>query len=149
MIRSPLQQIAFCIFCISISAYALSEFVQIIQKYLAVNYDFKMEIIAVTGQVGFQWLFMQSCIWAARLQYMLLALTVSMIGSVLLLPLIFYNWLATVSSSFAIGYFACVVLSIFIIHHCLIRQNKFPARLSLTWILYRVLLMAFLLYPRG
>ena len=42
----------------------------------------------VVGQVCFQWLFMIQSSWAKRQTYAILALSVSMIGSVLLLPLI-------------------------------------------------------------
>ena len=146
--RNPILIIVYCLSCIGISVFTLSAFTQIIRQYLAVNYEYQMELVAVTGQVGFQWFFMWSCTWGQRIQYMLVALSVSMIGSLILLPLVYYSEIATVSAVNALGYFVGVVLVIFVIHHLLIVKNRLPGMLSLTWILYRALLLVFLVYPR-
>ena len=139
---------AYSCFCIGISSYALSAFAKIIQEHLAVHYDYRMEMIMVTGQVVFQWLFMLQSCWRLKIRYMLVALTVSMIGSLMLLPLIFYNLLTPVSALNAVCYFFTVVLAIFIVHYALIKKYNLPPRLTLTWVLYRCLLLAFVIYPR-
>lgn len=135
--------------CAGISAFALSSFARIIQAYLAIRYDYQTEMFMVVGQVGFQWLFMRKSSWAERRTYAILALSVSMIGSVLLVPLILFDQTFAVPPIVATAWFFAVVGVIFIIHHALIVRAKLPARLTLTWALYRILLLAYVLIPRS
>jgi len=138
----------YLLFCIGISAFALGSFAQIIQEYLTVEYDYRMEALIVTGQVGFQWLFMRNASWSERKEYMVIALTVSAIGSSLLLPLIISAYIFSVSAVVATGYFFLVVGVIFVTHHVLIKKMKLPSMLTLTWVLYRVLLLVYVIFPR-
>jgi hypothetical protein len=133
--------------CVGVSAYSLGAFVQIIQSYVSINYSYQTEGIMVIAQVGFQWLFMMRRSWKERVRYMYVALTVSMIGSVMLLPLLLIHSLMGVSGVIAIGYFFVVVGIIFAIHHRLIIRSALPKVLSVTWVLYRLLLLAFVLFP--
>ncbi len=133
--------------CVGVSAYALGSFVEIIQAYVAIDYDYRTEGIVVISQVGFQWLFMTRSTWRERIRYMYVALTVSMIGSLMLVPLLVLHSIAGTSTVFAVGYFFLVVGVIFLIHHRLIIRNSLPTILSGTWVLYRLLLLAFVLPP--
>ena len=146
--RSLLLRIAYISWCVGLSAYSLGSFVQIIQSYLAVHYDYKTEGIMVIAQVGFQWLFLTRSSWEERVRYLFIALTVSMVGSLMLLPLLLYNSFSTVSAVSATAYFFVVVGIIFIFHHRLIMRNSLPKILSCTWVLYRFLLLLFVLVPR-
>ena len=141
--------VVYLAFCAGLSAFALGSFAKIIQSHLAVRYDYRTELLMVVGQVGFQWLFMLRSSWAARRTYAILALSVSMIGSVLLLPLIAIHSALAVSPLFATAWFSGVVGVIFLIHHALIVWLKLPPYLTLTWVLYRLLLLAYLLVPRS
>ena len=146
--RSLLLRIAYVSWCVGLSAYSLGSFVQIIQSYLEVHYDYKSEGIMVITQVGFQWLFMTRSSWEERVRYLFITLTVSMVGSLLLLPLILQNRFLPVPAASATAYFFVVVGIIFIIHHRLIIRNSLPRILSCTWVLYRFLLLLFVLVPR-
>ena len=146
--RSLFLRIPYIIWCVGISAYSLGLFVQIIQSYLAIHYDYKTEGIMVVGQVGFQWLFMIRSSWEVRVRYLFIAFTVSMVGSLTLLPLLLYNSLSPISAASATVYFFVVVGVIFTIHHRLIIRNSLPKILSCTWVLYRFLLLLFVLVPR-
>jgi hypothetical protein len=146
--RTPKLIVAYLAFCAGISAYALSSFAKMVQGYLAVQYEYRTELLMVVGQVGFQWLFMRQSSWAERRTYAILALSVSMIGSVLLLPLIAIHHLSAVAPVFATAWFFGVVAVIFCIHHVLLVRGKLPSRLTLTWVLYRLLLLAYVLIPR-
>ena len=113
-----------------------------------VHYDYMAEAVMVAAQVLFQWLFMTRCGWNDRIRYLFVALTASMIGSLLLLPLVIMSHLATVSALSATIYFFVVVGIIFMIHHRLIVINALPTALSFTWVLYRLLLLLFVTVPR-
>lgn len=135
--------------CIVISGFALSSFAQIVQRFLSVEYSLVKEMSIVLLQVPFQWLFMAKSTREEKLQYLLIALTVSMVGSVMLLPLIGYHRLYGVSELFALLVFGFVVGAIFLLHSLLIARHSLPRRLAFTWVLYRLLLLGYVLYPRG
>lgn len=145
----PPLLVTYLVFCAGLSAFALGSFAKIIQGYLAVRYDYRTELLMVVGQVGFQWLFMSDSTWAARRTYAILALSVSMIGSVLLLPLIAIHSASAVSPFFATTWFFGVVGVIFLVHHAFIVRARLPLHLTLTWVLYRLLLLAYVLVPRS
>lgn len=149
--KSPklLLLVAYLVFCAGLSAFALASFAKIIQRFLAVGYDYRTELLMVVGQVGFQWLFMLRTSWAERRTYAVVALSVSMIGSLLLLPLIVIHNASAVSPFFATIWFFGVVGVIFLIHHTLIVREKLPPHLTLTWVVYRLLLLAYLMVPRS
>ena len=134
--------------CVGVSAFALGSFVHLVQEFLAVRYSYVHESVMVLGQVGFQWLFMSSSKWGNKIRYMFIALSVSMIGSVLLIPLLVWHGMYPVSPQGATVYFFGVVAIIFSIHHLLIVRNGLPRILSSTWIVYRLLLLAYVLIPR-
>lgn len=140
--------VGYLVFCAGLSAFALGSFAQIVGQYLAVRYDYRTEFLMVVGQVGFQWLFMRHATWTARRTYAFVALTVSMIGSLLLLPLLAIHRASAVSPMFATAWFFGVVGVIFVIHHAMILRLKLPARLTLTWVLYRLFLLAYVMVPR-
>lgn len=140
--------VLYVFWCIGISSFALSSFAKIIQEYLAIQYDYSSEALMVMGQVGFQWLFMAKCSWLERKVYALIAITVSMIGSLLLLPLIAYNQIFTVSALEATAYFFVVVGIIFVVHHLFLTRQKLPIFLTFTWVGYRLLLLIYVVFPR-
>lgn len=147
--RSTIKRALYLLWCVALSGYALSDFARIVERYLAVSYGFLSESFFVIAQVGFQWLFMSRCSWRERLRYASVALTVSMVGSVMLLPLLaFHGWYGA-QMEIAVAYFFGVVIVLFAIHHREIRRGHFPLHLSLTWLLYRILLLLFLVVPRG
>jgi hypothetical protein len=139
--------VLYVFWCIGISSFALGSFATIIQEYLAIQYDYSAEALMVMGQVGFQWLFMAKCSWLERKGYAIIALTVSMIGSLLILPLVAYHNFFTTSSVWATVYFFIVVGVIFVIHHRLVVRKKLPTILTYTWVLYRLSLLIYLVFP--
>jgi hypothetical protein len=140
--------IVYFLICILISGFALSTFAKIIEEVLEVNYNFKTETLMVILQVPFQWLFMLKNSWHQKIIYSFIALSVSLVGSILLLPIISISYLYQVSNLIAIAYFFLVVAVIFTIHFLLISKENLPARLGITWVAYRCLILAYLLIPR-
>lgn len=130
------------------SGFALGSFAKLIQPYLVVAYDYRTEALMVCGQVVFQWLFMVRCSWPERKTYAVIALTISGLGSFLLFPLLAYAAIWGAQAAAALAYFSGVVAIIFVAHHRLIRRERLPNILTATWVLYRLLLLAYLTLPR-
>jgi len=148
-LRLPTLRVVYFLTCAMVSAYALSAFAKIVQALLAVQYGFISELFIVLGQVGFQYLFMKGSSWEMKVRYAEVALTVSLIGSLLLLPLVVYHQINSVDPFFAVFYFFVVVGVIFVIHVTSILWLGMPKVLALTWVLYRVLILGYVLYPRN
>lgn len=138
---------AYICFCVCVSGFALGSFAKIVRGYLAVDYDYQTEALMVAGQVIFQWLFMIKSSWSERKKYAVIALTVSMFGSMLLIPLLAYSSIFEISEIAAVGYFFGVVAILFLAHHKLIKSEKLSSILTLTWVIYRLLLLAYLIIP--
>jgi hypothetical protein len=145
--KGPLGLISYIFFCVALSGFALGSFAKIIQEYLAVDYNYRTETLMVLGQVIFQWLFMKPSTWVERKKYAVIALTTSMIGSLLILPLLAYSSIYGVSKLISVAYFFSVVAIIFMAHHRFVKDERLPTVLSFTWVLYRLLLLAYLTIP--
>lgn len=145
----PLPTMAiYMVVAIGVSAFTLASFAKLIPSYLAVGYDYRTEALMVSGQVFFQWMFMGRHSWPQRGKYAVIALTISLLGSILLFPLLAYSAILAVSQPLAVAYFLAVVAIIFAAHHHLVKAEGLPAVLAVTWVLYRLLFLAYLTIPR-
>lgn len=140
--------ILFLLSCVLFSAYALSSFAKIIQSYLAVEYSFTTELVLVMGQVPFQWLFIWKRPWKDKVNYMTIALGVSGFGSLLLFPLLVLEYFLVIDPIYATSYFFFVVGVIFVIHCLLIFIQGLPKILTISWVIYRILILVYVLVPR-
>jgi len=144
----PPAMALYMVVAIGVSAFALASFATLIPSYLAVGYDYRTEALMVSGQVLFQWMFMGRCSWPQRGKYAVIALTISLLGSLLLFPLLAYDAILGASEPLAVAYFFGVVAVIFAAHHHLVKAEGLPALLAVTWVVYRLLLLAYLTIPR-
>jgi hypothetical protein len=85
--------------------------------------------------------------WSDLKKYAVLALTISMFGSLLLLPLVTYSFMFQVSEIVALIYFFCVVAILFITHYWLIKKEQLPTVLTYSWVLYRLLVLSYVAAP--
>lgn len=131
--------------CIIFTAFTLSQFSQLIQSFLAIPYDWKLELALVTGQLVFQFPFLYRKPFAVKLVYFENMLMVSLIGSLLLIPLLLVNHFYTLPIEVNVIYFALVVATLFFEHRRRIKQLQLPEYLCYTWILYRLLILPFIL----
>ncbi|MBX3259557.1 MAG: hypothetical protein KIS78_03150 [Labilithrix sp.] len=127
---------------VAVIAWTLSGFAAIVQPYLAVQYDLGFELGMVVGQVLFQWCVLWRRTWRERLDYALVLVLVSSLGAVLLWPLLALNRLAPVTVPVALGWFTLVVAIMFFVHWRLVVRKELPATLCVTWVIYRLLLLA-------
>ena len=126
---------------IALSSFALKSVGDLLCTHLRIHYSYGFEALLVTGQIFFQWLFMWQCDWDLKRRYMVLALSISLIGSLLLLPLIFYGYVSSLPTWTSALYFFVVVGLIFGLHARGISLEEMPSHLTLTWFLYRLIIL--------
>ena len=90
---------------------------------------FKAEVISTVknGQVHFN--------------YFGNVMTISLMGSLLLLPLLIINWSVQISETILLTGFGITVLLMFLEHKRRVKLLKLPSYLTYTWVLYRVLIL--------
>jgi hypothetical protein len=138
-------RIAVMLLCLGITAYALSQFAQLIQPFLAIPYDWKVELVIVTGQLIFQFPFIYKKPHSLKIVYYENMLMVSLIGSILLLPLIVTNRFYILSPVVNFSYFALVVGILFLEHYRRVKRLDLPSYLCWTWVLYRLIVLTIIL----
>jgi hypothetical protein len=99
------------------------------------------ETVLTLGQIVFQSLFLVNYNKKDRLNYIGNLMTVSLMGSLLLIPLLLINSIVNLSEWILLISFGGVVLTMFIEHYRRIKLLQFPYYLSYTWVLYRTLVL--------
>jgi hypothetical protein len=133
-------------FLVLVIGKTLAAFAGIIASRLRIQYDVWFEIGMVAGQVLFQWLFMWRRSWPERREYALLLFFVSALGATLLWPLLLLHRSGSgpVSEAFALAWFFGVVTIMFAVHWVAVKRRRLPTFLCATWILYRLLILLFI-----
>jgi len=138
-------QLAVMLISISITAITLSRFTLLIQSLLAIPYNWELEAGVVTGQLVFQFPFILKRSGAEIFEYYYNMLLVSLIGSVLLWPVIIYNIFYPLLHVWNICYFFFVVGILFLEHMRRVRKLELPTYLCFTWVTYRFIILFFIL----
>ena len=145
IIYAPGFKIAAMLVCIAVTAVTLHQYAKLIQHLLTIKYDWKFELFMVTGMLFFQYPFIYKKAWALKLEYYLNMLLVSLMGSILLFPLIVLNQYSIYTDTFNIVYFFAVVLIMFFAHKRIVAKLNLPVLISYTWVLYRIFILIFIL----
>ncbi|AWG21345.1 hypothetical protein FFWV33_07290 [Flavobacterium faecale] len=103
------------------------------------------EILLATGQIGFQALFIRKIDNQKQLNYIGNLVTVSIIGNLLLLPLLILNSYFNLNDYFILGWFGLTMNFMIYEHYRRISLLELPKYLTLTWILYRILALIIIL----
>lgn len=129
---------------IGITAYTLSLFSILIQSLLSIPYDWKIEMAIVTGQIIFQvpFIWKKSRFEIIRYQYNMLL--ISLLGSILLWPIIVINEWHIQSQTVNLIYFFSVVSIMFLVHIQRVKKLELPTYLCFTWVLYRLIILPFI-----
>lgn len=129
---------------IGITAYTLSRFSILIQSLLSIPYDWKIEMAIVTGQIIFQvpFIWKKSTFEIIRYQYNMLL--ISLLGSILLWPIIIINERHIQSQTVNLIYFFSVVSIMFLVHVQRVKKLELPTYLCFTWVLYRLIILPFI-----
>ena len=114
--KSIVYKITIMLLCIAITAASLNQFAKLIQHLINIKYDWRFELFMVVGQLVFQFPFIFRKTTEQKWDYYYNMLIVSMMGSILLLPLIVFNHFYLLNSTLNILYFFAVVLFMFFEH---------------------------------
>lgn len=143
--KSTFFKTSIMLLCIVVTAATLNQYAKLIQHLITVKYDWKFELFMVMGQLAFQLPFIFKETGEQKLDYYYNMLIVSTLGSLTLLPLIVFNHFWLLPPLINILYFLVVVLLMFFDHKRRVYQLCLPSYISYTWVLYRFLILIFIL----
>lgn len=103
------------------------------------------EIALATGQIVFQLIFLTQKDYKTNLNYIGNLLTVSLMGALILLPVIIANEFITVPQLVNLGWFGLTVLLMVLEHFRRVKILQLPHYLTATWIVYRILALLIIL----
>ncbi|MEP6806866.1 MAG: hypothetical protein ABI892_20225, partial [Flavobacterium sp.] len=107
--------------------------------------SFLREAALAFGQIIFQSLFLLKLDKKTIMNYAGNLMTVSLMGSLILIPILLLNQFINIPQTLVLGWFAITVLIMFKEHFRRIKLLKLPFYLSYTWVLYRILALLFIL----
>jgi hypothetical protein len=145
LLQNKVFRICFSLVAIIGTALVLNAYAVYLQQFISIRYSFYFELAMVIGQLIFQSLFIWRKPFATKTAYWFQLLTVSAMGSVLLLLFIGLKQLVNMSAYVALFYFFCVVIFMFLEHKRRVALMGLPWYLSFTWLLYRSLILVFIL----
>jgi hypothetical protein len=131
-------------FCIAVTAFSLGRYALLIQHLLKIKYSWQFELFMVLGMLLFQYPFIFYQTAAVKLSYYYNMLLVSLMGSVLLWPLLMVNYFYVCSNAINLLYFFAVVLIMFFEHKRRVAKLLLPVFISYTWVLYRFIILLFI-----
>ncbi|MCG9794010.1 DUF393 domain-containing protein [Flavobacterium algicola] len=106
---------------------------------------FVRELLLAVGQIGFQTLFIRKFDKQKQLNYIGNLVTISVIGSLLLLLVLLLNRYFEINDYLIFGWFGLTVNFMIFEHYRRISLLELPKYLTLTWILYRILALVIIL----
>jgi hypothetical protein len=131
-------------FSVPVTTYVLSSFAVLVQGHLKIEYNGWFELAMVLGQIVFQ-LGVIRKMKSRWIPYALHLLQVSLIGSILLFPLLVINHFFLMPTWQNVAYFFLVVLVMFSIHKKRVELLRLPWFVCYTWVLYRVIILVCIL----
>ncbi|TDX08594.1 hypothetical protein [Flavobacterium sp. S87F.05.LMB.W.Kidney.N] len=109
------------------------------------NSNMAREIILALGQIVFQSLFLLNYDRKTIINYVGNLMTVSLMGSLILVPILILNQFINLPEMLVLGWFGITVFIMCAEHFRRVKVLKLPFYLSYTWILYRILALLFIL----
>ncbi len=143
--KPTILKILSSILCIIITAFTLSQYAKLIQHLLSINYNWLFELRMILGMLLFQLIFIYKTNKSTLFNYCSKMLLTSLIGSLLLWPLLFINKYYIIDDVVNVFYFFSVVSIMFFIHKSIVTKMKLPSYLSYTYILYRFIILLFII----
>lgn len=97
------------------------------------------EVLLAIGQIGFQILFLTQKKYKIIINYIGNLITVSMLGAIILLPIIVLSIFFVLPQLFILGWFGITVCIMILEHYRRINILNLPKFLTVTWIVYRII----------
>ena len=97
------------------------------------------EVIMVLGQIIFQGLFIIKFSKQILLNYVGNLMTVSLMGSLLLMPILIFNIFFYIPEIIIVGWFGLTILAMLFEHSRRVTILKLPSYLSITWAVYMLI----------
>lgn len=136
-------RILYILFALFITASTLFQFSKLIP--LVETTTFYREALIAFGQLVFQAVFLWKKDIKTIVNYFGNIMTISLIGSLLLLPIIVVNSFITVPTFITVSMFLGVISFMLFEHIRRVKLLELPEYLSATWVLYRVLVLVVIL----
>lgn len=136
-------RIIYVLFSLLITGLVLFQFSGLITK-LPIS-TISREFILAFGQILFQGLFLLHFERKKTLNYIGNLMTVSLMGSLILIPLLILNSFINLSELFILIWFGATVGIMFIEHWRRVKLLELPKYLSFTWVTYRLLILLIIL----
>jgi hypothetical protein len=136
-------RIAYIIFATLVTAVVLYNYSGLITTLPAGS--FNRELLLAAGQIVFQGMFFIKKDSKAALNYFGNLITVSLMGSLLLLPMLLLSHYVALHQTIILGWFGLTAAIMFIEHYRRIKILELPHYLCLTWVLYRIIALALIL----
>lgn len=133
----------FIAFALTVTTFVLFGYSNLIPVLLKTS--IVREVALAFGQIVFQSLFLLKFNKQTIINYAGNLMTVSLMGSLILLPILIVSQFINIPVIIILGWFAITVLIMFTEHMRRIKILKLPHYLCYTWILYRILALFFIL----
>ena len=130
-------------FAVLFTALVLCQFSKLLPSLPEGN--FSRELLLAFGQIVFQSAFLLRFDKKTMLHYAGNLMTVSIMGGLILLPILVVNHFIKLPGTVVLGWFGCTVLLMFAEHARRIKLLKLPLFLCFTWILYRLIALTLIL----
>jgi hypothetical protein len=135
---------SYIVFALLITSMSLFQFSKTLNSIP--DSGFWRECFIAAGQIIFQSLFLLKFDSKKRLEYIGNLMSISLMGSLILLAVIALNAFISLSEITLLSWFCFTVCLMFYEHLRRIKLLRLPKQLSLTWVLYRVLVLLIILY---
>ncbi|WP_243754711.1 hypothetical protein [Flavobacterium jejuense] len=139
-VKYRLLYILFATLFTAVILFQYAEFITLLPKA-----NFGRELLLAVGQIGFQYVFIRKISKQNQLNYIGNLVTVSVMGSLFLLPILILNQFIEINEYVVLGWFGLTVNLMILEHYRRINILGLPKFLTLTWILYRVLALGIIL----
>jgi len=136
-------RITYIIFATLVTAFVLYNYSGLIVMLPAGN--FNRELLLAAGQVAFQGMFFIKKDTKMAINYFGNLITVSLMGSLLLVPLLLLAQFIALHQIIALCWFGLTATFMFIEHYRRVITLELPHYLCLTWVLYRIIALALIL----
>lgn len=138
-------KLAAIVCCIVTTTFTLSRFALLIQHLIVLKYNWQFEFCMVTGMMLFQYLFIYKKSRRLKIDYYFTLLLVSLLGAVLLWPLLYINLFNKLNDVINLTYFFTVVILLFFVHRRAVAILSLPQILSYSWVFYRFIILLLIL----